>query len=119
MQRVYWSTGESTGLVGSAMNANFTALGPRPQHILGLNLNYEHLQQKSTKKNLPTLNKFVCRMTSGALLVRGEKHLSQIHKKNISEQLTKKIGTAPAYQTRIRDNVYVPDKPLFMLHIKF
>jgi hypothetical protein len=52
-------------------------------------------------------------MTSGALLVRGEKHLSQIHKKNISEQLTAKIGTAPAYQTRIRDNVYVPDKATF------
>ena len=78
-----------------------------------LELKLRTLAAEINKKKFPILNKYVCRMTSGALLVRGEKHLSQIHKKNISEQITKKIGIAPAYQTRIRDNVYVPDKATF------
>ena len=42
------------------------------------------------KKNLPLLNKFVCRMTSGALLVRGDKHLSQIPKKTFLNNLLQK-----------------------------
>ena len=62
---------------------------------------------------LPVHGKQILPVTSGALLVRGEKHLSVVYKKIIAEQLRAEIGTAPAYQTRIRDGVYRPDKETF------
>ena len=62
---------------------------------------------------LPLHGKQKCGMTSGALLVRGERHLSIINKEIVAKQHADRIGTAPAYQTRIRDNVYRPDRDTF------
>jgi hypothetical protein len=52
-------------------------------------------------------------MTTGQLLIRGDKHLSQIHRAHVRQTLDNAIQTAPAYQTRIRDGVYRPDEQTF------
>jgi len=71
------------------------------------------LANEINRKRLPVYGKQILSVTSGALLVRGEKHLSVIYKKMVAEQLRAEIGPAPAYQTRIRDGVYRPDKETF------
>ena len=63
--------------------------------------------------NLPTANKHAIGMTSCALLMTGEKHLSQINKKITAQQNTQRIRIAPAYLTRVRDGVYRPDEDTF------
>jgi hypothetical protein len=52
-------------------------------------------------------------MTTGQLLVKGDKHLSQIHRRSVRQDLDAKTEIAPAYKTRIRDNVYRPDMQTF------
>jgi len=41
-------------------------------------------------------------------------NISSNHKKRIKQDIAKEIGTAPAYRTRERDGVYVPDKATFI-----
>ena len=100
-------TGQLSRIVNHELMEEIAATHP------WLELKLRTLATEINKKKFPILDKYICHITSGTLLVRGEKHLSQIHKKIISEQLAAKIGTAPAYQTRIRDNVYVPDRATF------
>jgi len=71
------------------------------------------LTNELNRLRLPLHGKQKCEMSTGALLVRGEKHLSIINKEIVAKLHTERIGTAPAYQTRIRDNVYRPDRDTF------
>ncbi len=68
---------------------------------------------KITALQLPIADKRTLDVTTGALLVRAEKHLSQVHSSIIRKQLTKKICTAPAYRTRARDGIYRPNEDTF------
>ena len=56
---------------------------------------------------LPLHGKQKCEMSTGALLVRGERHLSVINKEIVARQHT------DAYQMRVRDNIYRPDRDTF------
>jgi hypothetical protein len=71
------------------------------------------LTNELNRLRLPLHGKQKCEMSTGALLVRGEKHLSIINKEIVAKLHTDRIGTAPAYQTRIRDDVYRPDRDTF------
>ena len=68
---------------------------------------------KILEENHPISGKTILNITTGNLLVQGEKHLSQIHKKIVDQNLFEKIKIAPSYQTRIRDQVYHPDTDTF------
>jgi len=46
-------------------------------------------------------------------LLTRDGNISSNHKKRIKNDIAKEIGTAPAYRTRERDGVYVPDKNTF------
>lgn len=48
-----------------------------------------------------------------ARLLLKDNNISTTYRTLISKQLTEEIGTAPAYSTRERDNVYVPDRDTF------
>ena len=65
------------------------------------------------QQRLPERDKFAVAETTGSLLLKGDKHLSQLHRMNIANSLTQQIGTAPSYQTRVRDGVYHPDRQTF------
>jgi len=76
------------------------------------------LTNELIRKQLPITDKYQLQATTGTLLINGEKHLSQIYKKSLSEELTKSIRIAPAYQTRGRDGIYRPDKDTFQAAYK-
>jgi hypothetical protein len=65
------------------------------------------------QQRLPTADKHPIEMTTGNLIFKGDRKLSHLHRKTNSRDLTKEIGTAPAYRTRGRDNVYRPEKDTF------
>jgi hypothetical protein len=65
------------------------------------------------QQQLPERDKFAVAETTGSLLLKGDKHLSQLHRSNVANKLSKQIGTAPSYQTRVRDGVYHPDRQTF------
>jgi hypothetical protein len=46
-------------------------------------------------------------------LLMKDGNISSNHKKRIKQDIAQEIGTAPAYRTRERDGVYVPDKNTF------
>ena len=54
------------------------------------------LANKINRKQLPVYGKQILSVTSWALLVRGEKHLSVVYKKIMTEQLRAEIGIALA-----------------------
>ena len=72
------------------------------------------LINKINQQQLPERDKFPVAETTGSLLIKGDKHLSQVHRKNMAVKLTQQITMAPSYQTRIRDGVYHPDRQTFM-----
>jgi exonuclease III len=78
-----------------------------------MRIKLQTLAAEINKKKHPIQDKFSLSRTSGSLLVKGDKHLSQINKKINSKKQTEKIITAPSYQTRIRDHVYRPDIDTF------
>jgi len=65
------------------------------------------------QQQLPERDKFAVAETTGSLLLKGDKHLSQLHRLNVANKLSQQIGTAPSYQTRVRDGVYHPDRQTF------
>ena len=71
------------------------------------------LINKIKKQPLSLINKNCVEVTTCSLLIYNERHLSQQHKKNCTDQLSRDIKMAPAYQTRIRDEVYRPDSATF------
>ena len=46
-------------------------------------------------------------------LMKKETSLSVIYRRITAEKLTSEIKQAPAYDTRVRDGVYVPDRKTF------
>jgi len=63
--------------------------------------------------NLSHTDKYILTLTTGSLLVKGEKHLSQLHRKSNAKQLLAEIQIAPSYASRARDGVYRPDEKTF------
>jgi exonuclease III len=78
-----------------------------------LKIKLQRIANELNKKKLPIQDKYVLGRSTGSLLVKGDKHLSQINKKINSKKQTDKIVVAPSYQTRIRDQVYRPDIDTF------
>jgi hypothetical protein len=70
------------------------------------------------RKQLYITDKYQLQATTGTILINGEKHLIQIYKKSLLEELTKSIRIAPAYQTRVRDGIYRPGKDTFQAAYK-
>jgi hypothetical protein len=64
-------------------------------------------------KNLPRIGKTHVATTTGEYLFRQPRNLSSIFKKILRQQLDQEIVTAPAYKTRTRDQVYVPEERTF------
>jgi len=62
---------------------------------------------------LSVTNKYVLNSTTGSLMIRAYRHLSQVYRKAKAEQARRDIQTAPAYATRIRDGIYHPGEGTF------
>ena len=71
------------------------------------------LMNRITRLRLPTADKQAIGMTTGHLILRGDRKPSQIHRRNNIRKLSRAIGTAPAYRTREKDGVYRPDEDTF------
>ena len=65
------------------------------------------LERNCTRDRQPTTR------TTCTFLFSQDKKLSQINRKKTRSQIDDRIKIAPAYETRIRDGVYVPDKDTF------
>jgi len=84
---------------------------PDINQTLGTKLKNLHLEIKQQK--LPIQNIRTAPITITSILMRKSSNISITHKKRSGEILTGKLKTAPAYNTRIRDNIFVPDKNTF------
>ena len=73
----------------------------------------KRLAEAITKKALPTLNIRPHPNTNAELLFPLQ-NLSQLQKKQKRDITDNQIEIAPAYNTRIRDGVYVPDRKTFL-----
>jgi hypothetical protein len=66
-----------------------------------------------TLRNMPNRGKEQEVHTQATHLFQQDKNMSSFNKKALRKELDEKINIAPAYQTRIRDEVYVPDGSTF------
>ena len=98
---------------GLSRQINNNIIEQIPENTGWLALRLKTFAKKIQEKKYPISGKTILNCTSGTLLMRGEKHLSQVHKKIIDFELTEEIKIAPAYNTRIRDQVYRPDPDTF------
>ena len=73
----------------------------------------KRLAEAITKKALPTLNIRPHHNTNAELLFPLQ-NLSKIQRKQKRDTTDNQIEIAPAYNTRIRDGVYVPDRKTFL-----
>ncbi len=71
------------------------------------------LCQALRRLRLPLLDKKHEPQVSGGLLLRGEKNMSQLYRNLARARLDDKIKIAPAYNTRINDNVPYPSPETF------
>jgi len=71
------------------------------------------LRQSLQRLRLPFRDKKHEPQASGGLLLRGERNISQHYRRETMAAIDKKIGIAPAYNTRRTDGVYYPSPQTF------
>jgi len=86
-------------------------LHPDINQTLSIKLKNLHLQIK--QQNLQIGDIRTAPITITSILMRKNNNISITHKKRTREILTDNLKTAPAYNTRTRDNIWVPDKSTF------
>jgi len=80
---------------------------------INLSIKLRNLMSNMLKSKPPTRDKFSVATTGLATVMMKDNNISVFYKKMLMTSLTLEIGISPAYQTRERDNVYVPEKTTF------
>jgi len=81
---------------------------------LHLRIKLRRLLRTVLNKRLPIRDKWIMPITAMQFLMKKETNLSVSSSKEAQQKkLTKEIKQAPAYDTRVRDGVYVPDRNTF------
>jgi len=104
---------EESATGGISRTFNLTLIDRLATHQPCLRIQLRALANILNGHNLPFTDKFTLTPSTGSLLVRAEKHLSQLHHKLKAKQLLAEIQIAPSYATRERDRVYRPDEITF------
>jgi hypothetical protein len=86
-------------------------LHPDINQTLCTKLKNLHLQTKQLNLQIRDIRTAPITITS--ILMRKNNNISITHKKRTREILTDNLKTAPAYNTRTRDNIWVPDRSTF------
>jgi len=99
-------------------NENGTITNQMNEEILdnitiNLRIKLRRLLRAVLNQRPPIQDKRQMPVSSMMFLMNRETNMSVIYKKFTQEKLTKEIDTAPAYDTRVRDGVYVPDRRTF------
>ena len=99
-------------------NENGTITNQMNEEILdniniNLRIKLRRLLRSILNQRLPIHDKRQMPVSSMMFLMNRETNMSVLYKKFTQDKLTKEIDTAPAYDTRLRDGVYVPDKRTF------
>jgi len=101
------NTNELTGKLENAFNTKIVqSLNANSTLLVKL----KNLLQKSKRGHDYNFNALDTPIIN--ILIQG-RNLSQIHKRLAIEERNKEIAIAPAYMTRIRDNIFVPTKEIF------
>jgi hypothetical protein len=92
-------------------------LQPHEEHLATLHPNLQiklrRLLQAIINKRPPTQDKWPIPTTPLTFLLNSPNNISTIYRKHAMKAATAQIGIAPAYLTRERDNVYVPERRTF------
>jgi hypothetical protein len=98
---------------GTLRNTYNRELEQHPDINQALSTKLKNLHLEIKQQKLPIQDIRTAPITITSILMRKNSNISITHKKRAREILTDKLKTAPAYNTRIRDNIYVPDKNTF------
>ena len=80
---------------------------------LRLRIKLRRLLRTVLNKRLPIRDKWIMPITAMQFLMKKETNLSVFFKRSPADKLTTEIKQAPAYDTRVRNGVYVPDRKTF------
>jgi hypothetical protein len=102
-----YAINDLTGTIDRTENVDLIQAIPMPV------LRHKLRELHRALKNLPRIGKTHVITTTCEYLFRQPRNLSSIFKKVIRQQLDQEIVIAPAYKTRTRDQVYVPEERTF------